>query len=104
VLGIGWAVWSIRTLDRSLSVVPQARELVRHGPYARVRHPLYLGEIVAMLGLALAAGGLLPVMGWGLFSAVQAYRAVHEELLLAAALPGYHEYRRSTALLVPGLF
>jgi protein-S-isoprenylcysteine O-methyltransferase Ste14 len=103
VLGMAWSVWSIRTLDLSLSVVPQARELVRHGPYAYVRHPLYLGEIVASLGVALTFGGPVPLVGWAVLVALQAYRAAHEERLLEATLPAYGEYRRSTALLVPGV-
>jgi protein-S-isoprenylcysteine O-methyltransferase Ste14 len=90
-------------LDRSLSVIPQARELVKRGPYARVRHPLYLGELVATLGLALTLGGPLPLVGWAVLVALQAYRARHEERLLGAVLPGYSEYRSSTALLVPGV-
>ncbi len=103
VAGMAWSVWSVRVLDRSLSVIPQARELVRRGPYAQVRHPLYLGELVATLGLALTLGGPLPLAGWAVLVALQAYRARHEERLLGAALPGYEEYRRSTALLVPGV-
>lgn len=104
VLGLTWSVWSLRCLDRSLSVVPQARELVDHGPYALVRHPLYLGEIVAMLGLALALGGLLPVLGWVALVLLQCYRAVQEEALLGASLPGYDDYRRRTARVLPGIF
>lgn len=103
VLGMAWSVWSIRALDLSLSVVPQARELVRHGPYAHVRHPLYLGEIVATLGVALSFGGPLPLAGWVVLVGLQAYRAAHEERLLEATLPAYREYRRATAPLVPGV-
>ncbi|HYY11015.1 MAG TPA: isoprenylcysteine carboxylmethyltransferase family protein [Kineosporiaceae bacterium] len=103
VTGLAWSVWSIRTLGRSLSVVPQARELVHRGPYARVRHPLYLGEIIATLGLVLTAGGVLPMAGWVVLVLLQAYRASHEERLLGTDLPGYEAYRRSTPLLVPGL-
>jgi protein-S-isoprenylcysteine O-methyltransferase Ste14 len=40
-------------LGRSFSVVPQARGLVRGGPYSFVRHPLYLAEEIALLGILL---------------------------------------------------
>ena len=40
-------------LGRSFSIVPQARTLVRTGPYKFVRNPLYLAEEVALLGTLL---------------------------------------------------
>lgn len=104
VAGFAYSVWSVRCLDRSLSVVPQARALVDHGPYASVRHPLYLGELVAMLGLALTLGGTAPLVLWVVLVLLQAYRAVQEERLLTAALPGYAAYQARTARIVPGLF
>lgn len=104
VLGFAYSVWAVRCLDRSLSIVPQARTLVQHGPYATVRHPLYLGELVAMLGLAVTLGGPLPLVLWGALALLQAYRAVHEERLLAAHLPDYAAYQTRTARIVPGLF
>jgi protein-S-isoprenylcysteine O-methyltransferase Ste14 len=104
VVGFSFSVWSLRCLDRSLSVVPQVRTLVEHGPYATVRHPLYLGELVAMLGLALTLGGAAPLALWCALGALQACRALQEEDLLAARLPGYAAYQARTARIVPGLF
>lgn len=102
--GFAFSLWSLRCLDRSLSVIPQARTLVQHGPYARVRHPLYLGELVAMLGLALTLGGPVPLLLWATLIGLQAYRAVHEERLLRAVLPDYAAYAAHTARIVPGVF
>lgn len=104
VTGLAWSVWSVRHLDRNLSVVAQARGVVDTGPYALVRHPLYTGELVAMLGLALTLGGQTVLLAWVVLVGLQAYRAVHEEALLVAALPAYASYRGRTARLVPGLF
>ncbi len=104
VVGFVYSIWAVRCLDRSLSVVPQARMLVQRGPYATVRHPLYLGELVAMLGLALTLGGLWPLVLWTVLVALQGYRAVQEERLLRANLPEYADYQTRTARIVPGLF
>jgi len=102
--GTAWAVWSLRSLGRNVSVIAQARELADRGPYRWVRHPLYSGEIVSSLGLALLAGSLAALAVWLGFCVLQAYRALREEQLLVRALPGYPGYQARTAALLPGLF
>jgi len=44
---------ALMQLGRSLSILPEARRLVTEGLYARVRHPLYLGEAIATIGVLL---------------------------------------------------
>jgi protein-S-isoprenylcysteine O-methyltransferase Ste14 len=101
--GTAWSVWAVRHLATNLSVVPQARGLVDSGPYRLVRHPLYLGEIVAVSGFAVRAGhwshGLLVVA----LLALQLYRASREERLLRAVVPGYAGYADRTWRIVPGV-
>jgi protein-S-isoprenylcysteine O-methyltransferase Ste14 len=53
LVGSALMVVVIFHLGRSFSVVPQARGLVRGGPYSFVRHPLYLAEEIALLGILL---------------------------------------------------
>jgi protein-S-isoprenylcysteine O-methyltransferase Ste14 len=104
VTGSAWAVWSLCTLGRNLSILAQAREVVEHGPYRWVRHPLYTGEIVASLGLAVAAGTTAAFGVWIVLVALQVYRARSEEQVLIGALPTYAAYRTRTAALLPGVF
>jgi protein-S-isoprenylcysteine O-methyltransferase Ste14 len=104
VAGTAWSVWSLRFLGKNLSVIAQARGVADQGPYKLVRHPLYAGELVSALGLALAAGTLPAAILWLALLGMQAYRALREEQVLLDALPGYREYRARTAALVPGLF
>jgi protein-S-isoprenylcysteine O-methyltransferase Ste14 len=102
--GTAWAVWSLRSLGRNLSVIAQVRDVAEGGPYRWIRHPLYAGEIVSTLGLAIAAHSLAAITVWLGICALQAYRAVREEQLLLAVLPGYGAYRIRTAALLPGIF
>jgi protein-S-isoprenylcysteine O-methyltransferase Ste14 len=102
--GTAWELWALRSLGRSMSIIAQAREVVERGPYRWVRHPLYVGEIVSALGLALSAGSLWAFSAWLTFCGLQACRAVCEEKVLLRALPGYRSYRARTAALLPGVF
>ncbi len=54
--GMGLAGWSTRTLGRYMTVsiqVTEGHRLVREGPYAWIRHPIYTGNAAAALGLAI---------------------------------------------------
>jgi protein-S-isoprenylcysteine O-methyltransferase Ste14 len=104
ICGTGWALWSLRYLDRSVSVLAQARALVVRGPYRWVRHPLYVGELVSSLGLAIAVNNYLALALWVAMCGLQVYRAVREEQLLSRAFPAYRSYRSHTAALLPGVF
>ncbi len=104
VCGMAWAVWSLRCLDRNMSVLAQARAVVDRGPYRWVRHPLYVGEIVSSLGIALAANSYPAIGLWLALCCLQAYRALREEQVLLQALPAYRSYRARTAALLPGVF
>jgi len=102
--GSGWSVWAVRSLGRSVAILAQARTVVHSGPYRWVRHPLYLGELVAAGGLALQVGTVAAALLWAGLLGLQVYRASREEAVLAGALPDYAGYRSRTAAVLPGLF
>jgi protein-S-isoprenylcysteine O-methyltransferase Ste14 len=69
------------------------QKVVSTGPYALVRHPMYAGGLVLLLGMPIALGSW-----WGLlviFAMLPAliWRLVDEEKFLARNLPGYREYQ-----------
>ena len=102
--GTAFAIWSLSTLGRNFSIMPEVRGLVRSGPYGLVRHPLYLGEMVATLGVLLPILSPRNVAIFVAFCALQIWRTYYEEEVLADAFPEYGEYRRQTARLLPKLF
>lgn len=90
-------------LGRSFSVMAEARHLVTGGPYAIVRHPLYLCEEIAIVGAMLAhlspSAVAIVAVQW-LF---QLKRMAHEERVLRAAFPAYAAYAAATPKLFPRL-
>jgi protein-S-isoprenylcysteine O-methyltransferase Ste14 len=95
---------SLLVLGRSFGVLPAMRGLVRVGPYRLVRHPVYLGELVMVLGGALAARS---AAGWGaaaLALGLVAVRIRIEEQLLGAS-EAYRAYQAEVrSRLLPGLW
>lgn len=105
VLGVGLLamLWALGALGTNISVVPQAREVISHGPYARVRHPLYAAELINVVGLCLAHTGPWPWVVLIALVTFQVIRARREEELLSRELPGYIDYKARTPMLVPAL-
>ena len=102
--GTVFAIWATLTLARSISIMPEARGLVVSGPYAFVRHPLYLGEFVVLFGIALQH--LMPwsLLLLGVQCIFQFERMKNEERVLARAFPNYADYMARTARLLPGVY
>jgi protein-S-isoprenylcysteine O-methyltransferase Ste14 len=91
----------ITTLGRCFSIVPQARHLIRTGPYALVRHPLYLVEELALLGMLIQFFSLPTLLLFTAHAVLQVRRIYYEEDLLRRAFPEYGNYEASTRRLIP---
>jgi protein-S-isoprenylcysteine O-methyltransferase Ste14 len=102
-LGTALAVVSLLFLGRFFGVLPEARGIATHGPYSRVRHPLYLAEIIASVGLILPTLSLWTVALLVVFIGLQYWRAILEERALTATLPEYADYARRTWRIIPGV-
>jgi len=108
VLGVAFSLWSIATLGRHYDLVLEVHldhELVRRGPYALVRHPVYTGLALHFAGACLATGNVLLIAGTLLMSYPAFYaRARAEERLLREQFGAdYEAYAREVPMLVPRL-
>ena len=90
-------------LGRSFSIGAQARKLVRSGPYAIVRHPLYIAEEFIVVGMLLLVFSPLALVIAVVHWAFQVRRMIHEEKVLSAAYPDYVNYAARTPRLIPRL-
>jgi protein-S-isoprenylcysteine O-methyltransferase Ste14 len=101
-IGDLFAMIIVLHLGGSYSVMAEARRLVERGPYAVVRHPLYLAEQVTLLGALITYLSWRAVALFALQSFLQFRRARNEERILTRTFPGYAAYARRTPMLVPG--
>jgi protein-S-isoprenylcysteine O-methyltransferase Ste14 len=102
--GMSFALWGLLYLGRSVSIMSEARKLVVGGPYAIVRHPLYLGELLALFGVVLQYLSPLALVLLALQLRFQLYRMQFEEGILAETFPEYTDYARDTWRLIPGIY
>jgi protein-S-isoprenylcysteine O-methyltransferase Ste14 len=102
--GTAFSAYSISHLGRSFSIMAEGRKLVADGPYARIRHPLYLGEALSFFGLTLQYLSPLALTIFAVQIGFQLVRMKNEEGVLSDLFPEYESYKRRTARLVPGLY
>ncbi len=102
-LGGALVLLSLMYLRRSFSVTPQARRIRQSGPYAIIRHPMYAGNILSVLGLALLIGTPQSLALWFALAALQIGRAYFEERLLVSAFPDYALYKAKVGAFLPRL-
>lgn len=107
-MGLAWVAWSVRhNRPGNFNIRPESRAgacLVRSGPYQWVRHPMYLGSLVAAAG-AVVIGPLVAKGGaWLVLLAVLVAKARLEEAALLRQFPEYETYRRERRFLVPGIW
>jgi protein-S-isoprenylcysteine O-methyltransferase Ste14 len=105
--GCAFAVWARACLGPNWSATAtrkQDHEFVRRGPYAVVRHPIYAGLLLAVLGTALALGEVRGLAALALAFVGWLTKARTEERLLIEEFGGaYLRYRREVKQLIPFL-
>jgi len=103
--GVAFAIWARRHIGRNWSgqiTIRQEHELIRTGPYARIRHPIYTGLLLALAGTAIAIGEYRALVGFAVIAIGFVVKAKREESLLTKEFgPAFDEHRRQTGFFLP---
>jgi len=103
--GLSWSVWARVHLGRNWSgavSVKEGHELIRSGPYAYTRHPIYTGVLTALLGTALASGTVRAALGMAIITAGFVGKLRLEERFMRETFPGeYLRYSAQVPALIP---
>lgn len=109
LVAVGWfvifLVFRENSFASSIIEVDQEQRVVSTGPYRLVRHPMYAGALVFLLGIPLALGSWWGLLAWVPLAAVIIWRLLDEEAYLSRNLRGYADYRAATPYrLIPGIY
>jgi protein-S-isoprenylcysteine O-methyltransferase Ste14 len=108
IAGLLFCIWARFTLGRNWSGVVTLKgghELITRGPYALVRHPIYTGILIMIVGTVIVFGHVaaiiaLPFVFWGLWIKLR-----YEERLMLEKFPEeYAAYQRRVKRLIPFIF
>ena len=94
-LGNNWS-------DIESATILDADAVISNGIYGYIRHPIYVGDLLLLIGLELSLNSWL-VAAVLLTLPVVLWKAVREEKMLADKLPGYHTYCLRTKRFIPYL-
>jgi len=101
IVGMLMSFAVLRWLGRAFSIMPEARQLVKHGPYSVIRHPLYVCEEISVIGVLIQVISPLAMALWILHIVFQYRRMLNEERVLSATFSDYEDYARRTPRLIP---
>jgi protein-S-isoprenylcysteine O-methyltransferase Ste14 len=105
-LGSIWVYATNKFAEPTVRIQTERQQtVVSTGPYAIVRHPLYMWSFLIMFGFPLALGSYLALIPGAIAAIVLVVRTAIEDRTLQAELEGYKEYaRRVRYRLIPGVW
>jgi protein-S-isoprenylcysteine O-methyltransferase Ste14 len=101
LIGASLSFVVLRWLGKSFSILAEARQLVTKGPYRIVRHPLYICEGIAIVGVMLQVISPSAIFIAIVVAMLQYRRMINEEAILSSAFPEYGAYAARTPLVIP---
>jgi protein-S-isoprenylcysteine O-methyltransferase Ste14 len=104
-VGVGFAIWARAHLGKYWSgnvTIREDHRLIRKGPYKYIRHPIYTGILLALIGTALVVGEWRAAMGVIVILLGFVNKARKEESFLRAQFGAeFEEHRRATGFFLP---
>jgi protein-S-isoprenylcysteine O-methyltransferase Ste14 len=104
--GSGLYAWALGHLGSNYSPCYDTcapAQLVRSGPYCKIRHPMYAGKLIVGAATVVLSGSLWFVPTTVYFFAATLRAMYREDRALEDSLPGYQDYQTRTTMLVPWL-
>lgn len=107
VIGFVIVIFGFLGLGKSLTANPvplKQAKLVTTGIYRKVRHPIYLGLLIATFGITLINGSQVKFVFWVLLVSLLSVKIKFEEALLVVTYPEYRQYQNQVPGLIPNFF
>lgn len=106
-IGLAFSIWARQHIGRYWSGSVSIRadhQLIRTGPYSRIRHPIYTGILVGLAGTLLADGHYAAILAFLIVLGGLSWKALREENLLKSEFgPAFEEHKRMTGFFLPRL-
>src|SRR5437773_1511896 len=99
-----WARWHLGANWSGVVTLKENHELIRTGPYRNIRHPIYTGILLALLGTAIAVGEVRAIIAVAIAYTSFYTKARREESFLSQEFgPKFAEHQRHTGMFLPRL-
>lgn len=99
-----WARWHLGTNWSGVVTLKEGHELIRTGPYRMIRHPIYTGILLALLGTLTTIGEVRGLIALAIVWLSFYVKARREESFLAQEFgPAFAEHQRNTGMFLPRL-
>jgi protein-S-isoprenylcysteine O-methyltransferase Ste14 len=108
ITGVAFAIWSRQILRNNWSgevAITEGQQFIGRGPYAIVRHPIYAGMLLALLGTTLVASTVGSLLGFFLaIISLWQKACVEEQFLMAEFGDQYANYQYEVKFLIPFIY
>jgi len=108
ILGVAFAIWSRQSLKNNWSgevAISENQQFIYGGPYAMVRHPIYAGMLLTLLGTTLVSSTVGSLLGFVLaILSLWQKASIEEQFLMVEFGEQYANYQRQVKFLIPFIY